>query len=364
MAISRRFTIPFHRPSVRRLTLLEALKGYELTARSEGKSHQTIEWVAQTTTRFTRFLTRLELPTHVDAVGPEEVRGFIRHLQASPRYFDHPITPTQTTPLSGHSVNAYIRALSSLFSWLEREGLLAANPFQRVRIPPVPKTLPTVLGLAELQRIERAIIAHSRNPRRDLLLFYVLFDTMARLSEAIGLLMVDVDIPGRRVVVWGKGRKQRELPLGIRSQALLWQYTTLERPQPADPFGDHLFLSADGHLLTKRRVQKLCKQWGTWAGLAPKRLHPHALRRTGATEFIRGGGEWSALQRLLGHEDLVTTQRYVVLGADHLREQHQVHSPGDALTRSQRGGNGQSWKGIGGSLVACRTDRNLAHRRK
>ena len=344
MAILRRLAAPFYRSPRRRPTLEEVLEGYALTAQAEGKSPKTVEWVAQTTNRFARFLTGQGLATEVDAVGPEEVRAFIRHLQTSLRYADHPATYTQATLLSGHTVNAYVRALSLLFSWLEKESPLATNPFQQVRIPPAPKTLPTVLSLAELGRIEGAIIAHSRNPHRDLLLFYVLFDTMARLSEATGLLMEDVDIAGRRVVVWGKGRKRRELPLGIRTQALLWQYITLERPDLADPFADFLFLSADGRPLARRRVQKLCKQWGVWAGLAPKRLHAHALRRSGATEFIRSGGEWSALQRLLGHEDLATTQRYVVLGADHVNEEHRVHSPGDALARSQNAGNGHSWQ--------------------
>jgi site-specific recombinase XerD len=341
--VARRFLVPFYRPARRRPTLLEVLEGYELTARAERKSPKTIEWVTFTTVRFARFLTDRGLPTTVDAVGPEEVRFFIRHLQTALRYQDHPTTKTQPTALSAHAVNSYTRALSSLFTWLGNEGLIEANPFGKVRIPKVPKKVQVVLSVEELALLERAIAAHSRFPLRDRALLYCYLDLMVRLSELADLQVDEMDLKQRRVVVMGKGAKERGLTTGSRLVTLLWEYIRLERPAPRDPLDDRLFLAADGRPLAKRRIQKLLTQWTLWAGIAPRRVHPHVLRRTGATLFIENGGGLPELQRILGHEDLTTTEGYIVLGADHLRQEQQLHSPGDVLARSQRPGYGHRW---------------------
>ena len=159
----------------------------------------------------------------------------------------------------------------------------------------------------------------------------VLLDTGLRVSELTSLGLPDVRLAEGVLKVFGKGRKERLIPIGKASQRVLWNYVNRYRPQPANPRCDLVFLTKDGWPLTKNRIQKLMMKYGKRAGIEGVRCSPHTLRHTGAVMFLRNGGDVFNLQRLLGHSSLEMTRHYCELADVDVKRAHTIASPVDNL---------------------------------
>lgn len=159
----------------------------------------------------------------------------------------------------------------------------------------------------------------------------LLLDTMIRVSELTGCHVEDLNLEGRYLKVWGKGSKERIVPLGRTVQKALWKYITFYRPQPYMPRRDMLFLTADGRPMTKNRVEAILKAYGKRAGLRGVRVSPHTFRHTGAVLFLRNGGDVFSLQRIMGHSTLEVLRGYVNLSQGDLNRVHANASPLDNL---------------------------------
>jgi integrase/recombinase XerD len=205
-----------------------------------------------------------------------------------------------------------------------------SNPFDKIRIPRPPKKVITPFTQEQIQSLLKVIDTSTTAGLRDYAMVLAFLDTGMRLGELIGLKKNDVDLRNRTLKVFGKGAKERRLPMGKRLLAALWKYQ-LQRPQPASGSIDNFFLTRDGWPLTKNRVETIIKNLGKKAGLQGMRCSPHTFRHTFCIQFLRNGANLFTLQQMTGHSSLEVLRGYVALAESDLRTAHERFSPVDNL---------------------------------
>jgi integrase/recombinase XerC len=232
--------------------------------------------------------------------------------------------------LGNRSLARHLSTLRSFFRWACRRGHLEKSPAKGVPAPRVGKTLPRAMTLADTDALLDAPEEGSF-PERDRALFELLYATGLRVSEAAGLDLEDVDLSARMARVTGKGGKERIVPFGEEAEASLRDYLPAraafrrERVEDGEN-GEPLFINARGGRLTTRSMGRLLKRRLRAAGL-PSEISPHALRHTFATHLLSAGADLRAIQELLGHASLSTTQKYTHLDAARLRDVYRRAHP-------------------------------------
>jgi integrase/recombinase XerC len=233
--------------------------------------------------------------------------------------------------LANRSIARHLSALRSFFRWACREGHLETNPARGVPSPRVPKTLPRALTLTDTEGLLDAD-AEGSFPERNRALFELLYATGLRVSEAAGLDLEDVDFSARLARVTGKGGKERIVPFGEAAAGALEDYLPARAARRGearfaeDGSGEPLFVNARGGRLTTRSMARLLKSRLAAAGL-PSEISPHALRHSFATHLLEAGADLRAIQELLGHASLSTTQKYTHLDAARLAEVYRRAHP-------------------------------------
>lgn len=206
-----------------------------------------------------------------------------------------------------------LSTLRSLYRYLVREGLAAANPARGVASPKRPRKLPEVLPEAEVAALVEAPAAGQPLALRDRAFLELLYASGLRVSELTGLSLPDLDLAGGLVRVVGKRRKERIVPVGRPAREALARWLEARPGLAAGPEGarggEALFLNHRGGRLTSRSVARLLEKWVLAAGL-PRHVHPHVLRHCFATHLLGNGADLRGIQELLGHASLSTTQRY------------------------------------------------------
>ena len=315
-----------------RATQLDNLiQGYRLYARTEGKSPKTIEITTTAVTTLRDFLEAKEFSTDAYEIGTLELREFILHLKQVKAFEHHRFVKPQEKGLSGHAINCYLRAVRAFWSWLVREEVILSNPFAKVRIPKAPtKVIPT---FSENQIQNLLGVIHTSTPAgfRDWTMILTLLDTGLRASELINLGLEDVNLNDGIVKVYGKGAKERVVPIGARVQRAIWKYLQRYRPQPSNPLCHNLFLTQIGEQITVNRLEAIIKNRGKRARIEGVRCSPHTFRHTFAISYLRNGGNVFSLQRILGHESLDMVRNYLNIATSDLQAAHQRYSPVDIL---------------------------------
>ncbi|MFC2105239.1 tyrosine-type recombinase/integrase [Candidatus Bipolaricaulota bacterium] len=234
--------------------------------------------------------------------------------------------------LARGTIHIRMRSVRVFANFLEREGLVEVSPMTGVEIPRVPQSMPRILSSQEIQKLLRAAKSGTWYGIRNHAILATFLDTGLRLSELINLNAADVDLHSQSILVRnGKGSKDRQVYIG-RTLA-----RSLRRWAEVRPYGhkaDAYFSTRDGRRLDKRNVARIIERISVRAGLGDRRIHPHLLRHTHATHFIKNGGDPFSLQRLLGHSDIKTTMIYVNLAGVDLEEAHAKASPVDRLSHS------------------------------
>jgi integrase/recombinase XerC len=272
-------------------------------------SPQTLRAYEHDLVTFHEFLCRDFLGKEADAVRPQDVdplavRSFLAALTRQ--------------GLSKRSQGRALSAVRSLFRFACREGTLAANPAQGVRTPKAPKTLPRHLRPGEVESLIEAPAGEGPLVLRDRAILELLYAAGLRVSELVGLDWPDVDLAARMVRVMGKGSKERMVPFGrpaaeaLRRWLAIWE--TVRHPGED---GQPVFLNHQGTRLTDRSVRRVIDRWVDAAAVA-RGVHPHTLRHTFATHLLEGGADLRAIQELLGHSSLSTTQKYTHLEVERL----------------------------------------------
>ena len=230
-----------------------------------------------------------------------------------------------TRKMAKRSIARKAAALRRYFAWLTRTGVLAADPSGRLTAPRGEGRLPHVLKPAELAALlpEQPAAAGHPVDLRDRAVVELLYGSGLRVAELCGLRPADVDISRRQLRVWGKGSKQRQLPMSESSADAAHAWLKAGRPAlvTGDTPSDALFLNRRGRRLTPRDVRRILDR----RAVSP--THPHALRHTFATHLLDGGADLRAVQELLGHSDLATTQLYTHVSKERLRSVYEATHP-------------------------------------
>ena len=317
---------------IKRGTELSHLReGYKLCAQAEGKSGNTIALVEAAVRYLDEFLGSSDLSADIRDIGVHELRCFIIDLQERQRFAHHPLTKPQAGHLSGHTINSYLRALRAFWSWAEAEGFIGENPFSRIRIPKAPRKIIPTFSETQIKALLAAVDTSTGEGFRNYAILLTLLDTGLRVSELTNLRLQDVNLEGRLLKVWGKGAKERLVPIGARVQKALWKYVTFYRPEPATPRYDRAFLTRHGRPLTKDRVEAIVERYGRKVGITGVRVSPHTFRHTFAVMFLRNGGNVFSLQRIMGHSTLDVLRIYVNMAQADIQEAHRRYSPADNM---------------------------------
>lgn len=253
------------------------------------------------------------------AVTDRDVEGFLVSL----REREQPLAPT--------SVARMLSAVRGVHRFAVDEGLAAVDPTAEARPPKRPSRLPKAITVEEVTALLDATAGDDPIRMRDRALLEFLYATGARVSEAVDLDLDDVahlaDAPDDEAVVrlFGKGGKQRIVPLGSYARAALDAYLVRARPVLAVE-ARPLFVGARGRRLSRQHVWLIIRDTAARAGIAAE-LSPHTLRHSFATHLLQGGADVRVVQELLGHASVATTQIYTKVTADALRDVYQLAHP-------------------------------------
>lgn len=232
-------------------------------------------------------------------------------------------------PLSASSAARTVVAVRGLHKFAVREGLTQADPARTVRPPAPPRRLPKAISVSEVERLLDAAGA-DQTPLalRDRALLEVLYGTGARISEAVGLAVDDVDRDANAAILRGKGGKERVVPLGTYALRAVGDYRVRSRPAlaAAGRGTPRLFLNSRGGPLSRQSAWAILRSAAERAGLSA-RISPHTLRHSFATHLLDGGADVRVVQELLGHASVATTQVYTLVTVDRLREVYATAHP-------------------------------------
>src|SRR5580658_4775418 len=229
--------------------------------------------------------------------------------------------------LSKTSVARSLAAVRSLYRWLAQEGVVEQNPAKLVSTPRLAKKLPRVPTIEEMNSmLDSKMPEVASFPERDRLLFELLYGCGIRNSELVGINLDDISMSNEAILIRGKGKKERYVPFGGSALSALAAYlpwrqqllATLKNNKPTPgKFVPALLINQRGGRLTTRSVGRVVKRIATAKGLSPE-VHPHTLRHAFGTHMLEEGADLRAIQELLGHERLATTQRYTQLSVKHM----------------------------------------------
>ncbi len=226
--------------------------------------------------------------------------------------------------LDGRSLQRELSAIRGLFAFLLREGVVLNNPAVHVPAPKAQRRLPKALDVDEAARLME-VATDSVLACRDKALMELMYSSGLRLAELAGLDLRDVDRQDGSVRVTGKGAKTRVVPVGRHALAAL-EVWLAQRTHLAVGEERALFVSRQGRRLSRRAIQARMRQWGIKQGIAPH-VHPHMLRHSFASHLLESSGDLRAVQELLGHADIATTQVYTHLDFQHLAKVYDQAHP-------------------------------------
>lgn len=243
------------------------------------------------------------------------IRGFLSHLYEE--------------GLSKTSVARSLAAVRSLYRWLALEGVVEQNPAKLVATPKLPKKLPRVPTIEEMNSVLDGQMPESAAfPARDRLMLELLYGCGIRNSELTGINLEDIGMSAEAILIRGKGKKERYVPFGDSVKNALAAYlpsrnTVVAQTRQKTPA---LLINHRGGRLTTRSVGRIIKNIAVAKGLSPD-VHPHTLRHAFGTHMLEEGADLRAIQELLGHERLATTQRYTQLSTKHVLQVYDQTHP-------------------------------------
>lgn len=251
-------------------------------------------------------------PARLEALRPADLRNFL--------------AARKKTGLTGASLRRAQSALRAFFVYGIRRKLFSRNPMEAVDTPKAVRPLPHVLTGPEAEHLLGAP-GDSLLGSRDRAILEILYGSGLRVSELTGLQIAAADLANRTLTVLGKGRKERVVPLSPSAVRAIEAYLARRSADlPASRSNPHLFLNRFGGDLTARSVARMIDKYVLRSGMM-KKVRPHALRHSFATHLLDGGADLRAVQEMLGHSSLSTTQIYTHLSRERLRKVYQTSHP-------------------------------------
>lgn len=227
--------------------------------------------------------------------------------------------------LGARSQARHLSAARGLFKWLLAEREIARDPTELIDAPKLLRKLPAVLTREEVAALLAVPDRSDPRGRRDQAMLYTMYAAGLRVSELVGLRLGDANLESGFVQVLGKGDKRRIVPLGVPAKKRIEAWLA-DRGAWAKPNEPALFVTSRGGPMTRQGFWKLVKRYAAAAGIV-KPISPHKLRHSFATHLLLGGADLRAVQTMLGHADIGTTQVYTHVTGDHLGRMHARYHP-------------------------------------
>lgn len=289
--------------------LLRDFSNYLMLER--GFSRNTLDGYLRDVHHLLEFLSERSIP--FEDIDREEIEQFLCVLR--------------DMGIEARSQARMISGLRTFFKFLRLEGYAIDDPCAMIESPQYARTLPDVLTVEEIDAMESALDPAKEETPRNLAIIETLYGSGLRVSEAIGLRVGDLNLDEGYVRITGKGDKQRIVPLSSRSVELIRDYLPLRAGLDIKKdSADILFLNRRGRSLTRVMVFYIIRDLAAAAGI-PKKVSPHTLRHSFATHLLEGGANLRAIQEMLGHESIATTEIYVHLDRSRLRAELLAHHP-------------------------------------
>jgi len=264
----------------------------------------------------TRYLEHLDLSgiKGLDKVQGEHVSKFLRVLN--------------TIGLSARSIGRNLSAIKGFHKFLVGERIVGHNPTMNIDVPKRSKTLPDILNQGEIERILDQPDPEQPLGLRDKAVLETMYATGIRVSELVGLRQSDLQLDLGVIRVMGKGSKERIVPIGSSATEWIKKYRLSVRSSlvKRSDTRDVVFLNARGRPMTRMAIWNIVHRYTESAGIK-KGVHPHTFRHSFATHLLEGGADLRAVQEMLGHSDISTTQIYTHIDREYLKEVHRTFHP-------------------------------------
>jgi integrase/recombinase XerD len=278
----------------------------------KGLAAQTIEAYSRDLVRYISFLAKSGRTTVSEADTPLILKYLISMREDG---------------LNARSRARHLVSIRGFYRFLAQEQMLSSDPSRLIDLPKSGLKLPDVLTIEEVKRLLEAPDPKKPSGCRDAAMLELLYAAGLRVSELTTLKLQDVNLTAGYVRVFGKGAKERVVPIGQYAQEKIQTYTTGARQALLkDRISATLFVARAGKPLSRQGFWKLIKRYALRAGLR-KVITPHTLRHSFASHLLEGGADLRAVQTMLGHADIATTQIYTHVARDHLKYLHQKFHP-------------------------------------
>ncbi len=290
--------------------LLDSFLSYLVV--EKGLSENTLESYGRDVRKFLSFIEKNGISS-VEEIKYNHILDFLSHFKEQ-----------------GFTATTIVRNIVSIkqfFKYLQMEKILKEDPTAHIRTPKMKKSIPGVITLDDVEQILSAPDESAPEGLRDTAMIEVLYATGIRVSELIGLKLNDVNFELGFVVVYGKGSKERIVPMGDKAKNKLLQYLKDSRPALLKSReAKALFVTRRGKGMTRQGFWKIIKNYAIKAGIT-KKISPHTLRHSFATHLLERGADLRTIQLMLGHSDISTTQIYTHVESERLKEIHKKYHP-------------------------------------
>lgn len=269
--------------------------------------------------KFFAYAENVKLITLLKDLKEETVTDFLFYLSTT--------LSKSKKKFSGKSVSRFISSLKSFFKFLEAENITVTNPLENIESPRSPRLLPEVLSVEEIEKLLSVQDLNDKLELRDKALLETLYASGLRVSEAINLKISNIAFDEGFLRVFGKGSKERLVPIGNTALKYISKYIKESRSILKKSVSyDYLFLNFRGNKLSRMGILDILKKHCLRAGIK-RSAHPHTLRHSFATHLLQGGADIRIIQEMLGHSDISTTQIYTHIDKDYLIEVHKTFHP-------------------------------------
>ena len=278
----------------------------------KGLSKNTIESYSRD---LQKFITYLEKNNRVDLseVANLDIMAFLVEVKSK--------------GLSSKSTGRNLSAVRMFFKFLVQEGFLDIDPSINIESPKIRPSLPSVLSIAEVDSLLSQPDVKTTRGLRDRAMLELLYATGVRVSELVNLKLTSLNLDVGYIIAFGKGSKERIIPLGDTSKDYLKEYLVIVRPKHAKGMvSSYLFLNPSGKKFSREGFWKMLKRYALKAGINRK-LSPHTLRHSFATHLLERGADLRSVQIMLGHVDIATTQIYTHITQERLKKIHKQYHP-------------------------------------
>jgi integrase/recombinase XerD len=277
-----------------------------------GLSKNTIESYTRDITRYIEFIHRNN--THIMAASSASIVSFLAMLRDN--------------GLSARSYTRSLVAIRRFYKFLQKERLIKGSPASLLDIPKFSKRLPEVLSINDVERLLDAPDTSTAMGIRDKAMLETLYAAGLRATELVSLKLNDLNLQVGYVTAYGKGSKERIVPLGENAMFWLKRYLDTARGSILKKRdSEYLFTTARGGRMTRQNFWVILKTYGRKTGIDTRKIKPHAIRHSFATHLLERGADLRFVQVLLGHADISTTQIYTHLNSERLKALHERYHP-------------------------------------